>query len=234
MPKTRTIQVDVLARVEGEGSLDVKFAGDRVIARNIPIDALSFHLVTDGRSLRVEPLQARIANGDLALRALLSGTAQPVDASVEVTIRGMELRRFISQFSLATTALGKADGRIKLDGRGNSIAEILGSADGRMALLMTGGQIDVTDDLTVDGPGANRLTLSGENANRVFSIAGGTTDVEIRNLTIANGRATDATATGSFGAVTLGGGRIRVRLSGPAPRCGSRAIPLSAGGRWSC
>src|SRR5262245_19916577 len=36
-------------------------------------------------------------------------------------------------------------------------------------LALTGGQLDVTDDLTVDGPGANRLTVSGENANRVFS-----------------------------------------------------------------
>ena len=38
--------------------------------------------------------------------------------------------------------------------------------DGTIAL--TSGQLSITDDLTIDGPGANRLTVSGNNASRVF------------------------------------------------------------------
>ena len=52
--------------------------------------------------------------------------------------------------------------------------------DGTIAL--TSGQLSITDDLTIDGPGANRLTISGNNASRVFSISGSTTDVEITSL----------------------------------------------------
>jgi hypothetical protein len=76
--------------------------------------------------------------------------------------------------------------------------------DGSIAL--TGGQLNITDDLTIDGPGANHLTVSGNNSSRVFSISGGTTDVELSGLTIADGMATGNTVVGPSGAVTMGGG----------------------------
>jgi hypothetical protein len=78
--------------------------------------------------------------------------------------------------------------------------------DGTIAL--TGGELSITDDLTINGPGARRLTISGNDASRVFSVSGGATDVEIRDLTIANGRATGPTAVGPFGPVTMGAGLL--------------------------
>ena len=66
----------------------------------------------------------------------------------------------------------------------------------------------ITDDLILDGPGANRLTVSGNEASRVFSVSGSESDVELRDLAISNGRATDATVEGPIGPVTLGGGLL--------------------------
>ncbi len=57
-------------------------------------------------------------------------------------------------------------------------------------------QLIITDDLILDGPGANKLTVSGEGITRVFAVLSSDlddpTEVEIRDLTIANGLATDA------------------------------------------
>src|SRR5262245_12141548 len=72
-------------------------------------------------------------------------------------------------------------------------------------LTLTSGELTITDDLILDGPGIHRLTISGNDASRVFNVSGSATDVEIRDLTIANGRATDATVVGPIGPVTLGG-----------------------------
>src|SRR5262249_36447573 len=58
----------------------------------------------------------------------------------------------------------------------------------------------------IDGPGADRLTISGNHASRVFDISGSDTNVEISRLTIADGLATGATVVGPKGPVTLGGG----------------------------
>ncbi|MCI0642368.1 MAG: hypothetical protein L0Y70_25105 [Gemmataceae bacterium] len=53
----------------------------------------------------------------------------------------------------------------------------------------------ITDELTINGLGENYLTISGNDATRVFSISGSTTDVEITGLTIADGSATGTTMT---------------------------------------
>src|SRR5262249_58470227 len=58
--------------------------------------------------------------------------------------------------------------------------------DGTIALASSG--LSITDDLTIDGPGANRLTVSGNDASRVFRIGSGVS-VDIHDLTIAHGRA---------------------------------------------
>jgi hypothetical protein len=51
---------------------------------------------------------------------------------------------------------------------------------------LTSGQLDITDGVTINGPGAAALTVSGNHTSRVFGIAGNPT-VTIANLTVANG-----------------------------------------------
>ena len=46
-------------------------------------------------------------------------------------------------------------------------------------IALTSGELDITGNLTIDGPGEKRLTVSGNNASRVFNISGSTTHVEI-------------------------------------------------------
>src|SRR5262249_16516627 len=74
------------------------------------------------------------------------------------------------------------------------------------AITLTSGELVINKNLDIEGPGASKLTISGNNASRVFHISGSSTNVEIHDLTIANGLASGPTATGPPGAATLGGG----------------------------
>ncbi|HCF29540.1 MAG TPA: hypothetical protein DEV81_20585 [Cyanobacteria bacterium UBA11049] len=56
-------------------------------------------------------------------------------------------------------------------------------------ITLTSGQLNITDDVTIEGTGANQLTVSGNNASRVFNISKTGTDARINGLTIANGNA---------------------------------------------
>src|SRR5262245_32135372 len=68
---------------------------------------------------------------------------------------------------------------------------------------LTGGQLDITDSLTINGPGAGALTVSGNYVSRVFGIAGDPT-VVIADLTVANGVTIDSPG----GGISVGGGAV--------------------------
>lgn len=61
-------------------------------------------------------------------------------------------------------------------------------------ITLTTGELHIRGDLTINGPGANRLTVSGNDTSRVFDVVGGADagngiQVAIAGLTVAHGRA---------------------------------------------
>ena len=74
-------------------------------------------------------------------------------------------------------------------------------------ITLTSGELDITDSLTVGGPGVDALTVSGIGSpglsNRVLHLSGNPT-VLIANLTVANGW----TASGNGGGISMAGGTL--------------------------
>ncbi len=66
-------------------------------------------------------------------------------------------------------------------------------------IVLTSGELVLTTDVTIVGPGAGNLTISGSNASRVFQVASGV--INISGLTIANGNG----STGGGGILQTGG-----------------------------
>ena len=80
------------------------------------------------------------------------------------------------------------------------------------AITLTSGELDITDSLTINGPGVNSLTVSGNHNSRVFGLTGNPT-VSIADLTVANGSNSDVGGGGIYeagGTLTLD----RVAVSG--------------------
>jgi hypothetical protein len=57
-------------------------------------------------------------------------------------------------------------------------------------ITLTSGELAFNQSLNLQGPGADQLTISGNNAGRVFDLTGSGADVAIAGLTIANGLST--------------------------------------------
>jgi hypothetical protein len=86
-------------------------------------------------------------------------------------------------------------------------------------IALTSGELDITDSLTINGPGESALTVSGEGVSRVFGIAGAPT-VVIAGLTVANGWTYDSPGGGlsvAGGAVTLDHVTVTGNYAGGAP-----------------
>ena len=72
---------------------------------------------------------------------------------------------------------------------------------------LTQGQLEITDDAHIRGPGASRLTISGGGQSRVFHVAAGV-DAKMSYLTIANGMAEQGGGIYNAGNLTLHGMRL--------------------------
>src|SRR6266567_2399170 len=84
---------------------------------------------------------------------------------------------------------------------------------------LTSGELSINKNLTINGPGANLLTLSGNNSVRVFNIgsAGQNISVTISGLTIAKGNASDVgggIVNKSVGILTITGCAISNNTAG--------------------
>jgi len=76
---------------------------------------------------------------------------------------------------------------------------------GTIALTSTNDQIDISSEMTIQGPGAKVLSVSGGNLSRVFGINTGDT-VTISGLTIRDGR----TFSGGGAGIRIGSGTVIV------------------------
>ena len=83
---------------------------------------------------------------------------------------------------------------------GADVIDFAPGLNGTVAL--TGGQLDITDALTIDGPGATVLAVSGSDASRVFRIGSGVT-VAIDDLTITHGRSDNGGGIWNAGAMVV-------------------------------
>jgi predicted outer membrane repeat protein len=69
-------------------------------------------------------------------------------------------------------------------------------------ITLTSGQLAISRNLDIEGPGADQLVISGNNASRVFLVAAGVR-ASLDGLTITNGRVTNDNGGGIF--VAAGG-----------------------------
>ncbi|KAB8317723.1 hemolysin [Tolypothrix campylonemoides VB511288] len=70
-------------------------------------------------------------------------------------------------------------------------------------ITLNSGQLTVNKNLTIDGSGAAGLTISGNNASRIFDVTTPGSSFTLRNLTLANGKASGDWENGAGGAVRV-------------------------------
>jgi CSLREA domain-containing protein len=86
------------------------------------------------------------------------------------------------------------------DGTGGTI----NFSDGNpRTITLTSGELLISSSVTITGPGANVLTVSGNQASRVFEIGGGVTTT-ISGLTVANGKITGGSTNQGGGILNSG------------------------------
>ncbi len=107
----------------------------------LPLHKLSTHLkMRDGR-LALNPLRFDVAGGTLAGSVTLDGRASPIRATAVLEARKLQLAQLFPTFDPDMTSIGEFNGNIDLKGRGDSVAAMLGTSDGRLSFLIGDGEV---------------------------------------------------------------------------------------------
>lgn len=121
---------------------DVEFTGKRIVhSDKLPISDLYTHLVLNDGLLTLEPLRFGVAGGTLDAHMRLDGGKTPMQSRVDLKARSFKLKQLVPSFAPMQTSLGELNGDAALSGTGNSVASILGGANGEMKLLINDGRI---------------------------------------------------------------------------------------------
>ena len=125
-----------------EFNAKVSYRATRVNAGELPIDELIVDFALQDGEMRLNPVSLQIGDGTLQLEIQTKTSARPVTTQLSAEVRNLDLRRVLSTLEVGDESAGTLAGRAKLWMTGDSIAKLLGSADGGLYLLMSGGHLD--------------------------------------------------------------------------------------------
>jgi uncharacterized protein involved in outer membrane biogenesis len=120
---------------------DVRWKAQHISSPTLPLDDMDAHLLLDDGLLRLEPLNFGVAGGDIRSTIRMDARREQIATSLTASLRKVQLGQLFPDAKLAEQASGGITGDIRLRGNGNSIAAMLGSSDGDVALGMGRGHI---------------------------------------------------------------------------------------------
>lgn len=126
----------------GAMDADVEFTGKKIVkSPELPFTDLYTHVVLKDGFLNLQPLRFGVAGGKLNADVKLDGHAVPLQAQVKATARNFKLKQLFPTFEPMKTSFGELNGDADFSGRGNSIAAMLGTANGNLKLLVNDGAV---------------------------------------------------------------------------------------------
>lgn len=121
---------------------DVWFNGKEIRGRKWPLKDLKMHIVLHDGKLRLEPVDFGVAGGQVVADITLNATTKPVRAKAHIELKHLQLRTLAPSIALMQGSKGLFGGRAEFTGRGDTVATLLGTMDGRLGFIITNGMIN--------------------------------------------------------------------------------------------
>ncbi|MCI1006852.1 AsmA family protein [Herbaspirillum sp. C7C8] len=129
---------------EAWGALDadVRFTGKRITRQQgLPISDLQAHLMLKDKVLTLDPLNFGVAGGNLTSTIRLDGQAARMKSDMTLSARKLKIQKLYPELDASRTSFGEINGDARLSASGNSVAAMLGSANGEVKTLVSQGAI---------------------------------------------------------------------------------------------
>lgn len=110
-------------------------------AEALPLEDLHTHLSLRDSVLTLDPLNFGMAGGELNTVVSLDGRKDPIQAKARVKAQKMSIAKLFPTVALNQISIGQVNGEFDLAGTGNSVAQMLASANGNAGVVVAGGEI---------------------------------------------------------------------------------------------
>jgi uncharacterized protein involved in outer membrane biogenesis len=133
-------------------------------SRWFPLERAAMNVRLRDGVLNLDSMNLGIAGGTVAGRVQIDSHSNPAGTKVNLNARALELSKLFRDVNLTKTSFGKIHGDIELEGRGNSVAQMLAGSSGNVALLMGRGQISnlLLEIAGLDGAEIIKFLLRGD------------------------------------------------------------------------
>ncbi|MEO6823883.1 MAG: AsmA family protein [Nitrosospira sp.] len=138
---------------------DVKFTGQSIRNKNLPIEHLVTHMKVDNGLMTLDPANFTVAGGNIIAAVTINARGDVPEAEATLSIKRLQLPKLLPGVELTHSSLGLIGGTTHVTGHGESVGALLGSANGRFGLIMSGGEISETLLAAADLDGATLLKL---------------------------------------------------------------------------
>lgn len=149
----------------GSVNADVKIrAGTIKRPQQVPLQHLDTRIVMQDKVLSLDPLEFGIAGGKLGGTVRLDGRQAPIKSDLRMGVTDLKLGELFPTIEKARASVGDISGVIELSGTGDSVAKMLGSADGKIGVFMDGGSVSrfLMNAVAIDLWGLARTKLEGD------------------------------------------------------------------------
>ena len=151
---------------------DVEFTGKRIVqSAELPFTDLYTHVVLNNGELSLEPLRFGVAGGKLDAQIRLNGRSTPLEGRAKLTARNFKLKQLFPTFEPMKTSFGELNGDAQLSGRGNSVAKLLGTANGGLKMIVGNyvvGKIFGDEDVKINCAAADVGIKDGLATSQLF------------------------------------------------------------------
>ncbi|MDB5885267.1 MAG: AsmA family protein [Polaromonas sp.] len=140
-------------------------AADIRHVKALPLDKGSVHVILKAGVMQLEPISLGVAGGSVAGSIRIDSTVSPAAVTTRLNVRALQLNRLFPTVESTKTGFGKFSGQFNLTGRGNSVAQMLGSSSGDVAILMGRGEMSniLLEFMGLDGGEVIKFLVRGDN-----------------------------------------------------------------------
>jgi uncharacterized protein involved in outer membrane biogenesis len=110
-------------------------------AKELPLGDFVAQLSLRDSVLKLDPLHFGVAGGQLNAVISLDGRKDPIQAHAQVRARKILLGQLFPTVDLTKSSIGQINGEFNLAGTGNSVGQMLATAQGKLGLVIVGGEI---------------------------------------------------------------------------------------------